>query len=943
MLLEREAELAAIAARLEAAAAGGGGLVVVEGAAGIGKTSLLGAAAELAGQRGMRVLCARAAPLEQAYGFGVARQLFEPVRASSDPAQWERLTADAAGLAMRALDPAGGDAAPGDDTIYATLHGLFWLAANLAAERPLVVSVDDAHWADPPSLRWLGYLARRLDGLPVLALVAVRSGEPASDPALLDHLLAEPRELSLRPEPLGPDATAALVRERIGDAAPEFCAACHDATGGNPFLVTALVASVRAEGLGADARAAEGIERFGPDAVGRAVARQLERLPAGACELARALAVLGADAAPRDVAVLAGLEPRDAAPVSDALRSAGLLAAGPRLEFAHPILRTAVAAGLGPAERALWHGRAAALLLAADADPERVAVQLLEAEPAGDTDAVRALRAAARAATARGAPDSATTYLRRALAEPPDPAERAQVLLDLGLALAAHRHHDTPALLREALDLIPDPIARGAAGVRAARALGLAALYTDVVEICRTTLADATDMADDDVARLEAELVGMGMTRAATVREATERAQRARRDPPAVPLWRVNAAAMDTFDCRPAGEAVALLRPLLCEDALAAERESLVGTVILSLMLIYNDELEAAIAVTESLLAAARPRGWASAVANGSFLRAMAKLRRGDVAEAETDIRYAFEFKSAVSPPDSLGWALGPLLDTLCERDELAAAERALVVGRADSLTPDLLVFSQVIEARARLRLAQQRPEEALADARAAAESCALFGVVGPGFTTWRLVAVEALVALGDAASARKPAEEQLALAERLGAPGPLGAALRGVARCGPPAAAIEPLERAVSLLADSQAQLEHMRALLELGAALRRRGRREAAREPLRRALHLADRAGAVRVAARARAELRDAGAKPRRAALSGRDALTPAERRVSALAAEGHTNRQIAQQLFVTQRTVETHLTHAFAKLDVTSRDQLASALWPVAPDEAYALTGT
>ena len=115
---------------------------------------------------------------------------------------------------------------------------------------------------------------------------------------------------------------------------------------------------------------------------------------------------------------------------------------------------------------------------------------------------------------------------------------------------------------------------------------------------------------------------------------------------------------------------------------------------------------------------------------------------------------------------------------------------------------------------------------------------------------------------------------------------------------------------------------------LVDLGAALRRRGRTEAAREPLREALHLADQGGAVRLAERARAELHAAGARPRRAALTGRGALTPAERRVATLAAEGRTNRQIAQELFVTQRTVETHLTHTFAKLDVTSRDALAGA---------------
>ena len=598
-LLEREAELAALTERLDTAAAGGG-LVVVEGAAGIGKTSLLAAAAELAGARGMRVLSARAAPLEQAYGFGVARQLFEPLRADPD---WERLTADAAGLALRALDPAAAVAAPGDDVTHATLHGLFWLAANAATQRPLLLSVDDVHWADPPSLRWLAYLARRLDGLPILILAAVRSGEPA--PAVLAELLAETRPV--RPRPLGPEASAALVRERLDGAAPELCAACHAATGGNPFLLRALVAAIAADGLAPDA-----IAHFGPGAVAQAVSRQLARLPEGAPALARAAAVLGAEATLREAAALAGLELERAAPLSDRLREARLLAPGTCLEFAHPILGAAVSAALGPAERALWHARAAGMLWAAGADPERVAVQLLEAEPAGDPAAVAALRAAAGAATGRGAPESATRYLRRALAEPPDTAQRPEVLLELGLALAAHRHPDAPALLREAIDLTRDPTARAAAGVRAARALGLAALYSDVVEICHRTLADAADMPPDDVARLEAELLGMAMTRVRSIPDTRARVERMRRDPPAVPLWRITAAGMDSFDGRPAAETIALVRPLLSEEALAAERESLVATVVLTLVLIWNDELDPALAVVDGLLAVARPRGWAA-------------------------------------------------------------------------------------------------------------------------------------------------------------------------------------------------------------------------------------------------------------------------------------------------------------------------------------------
>ena len=243
------------------------------------------------------------------------------------------------------------------------------------------------------------------------------------------------------------------------------------------------------------------IGRFGPDAVAREVARRLDRLPAGAREVALAVAILGPGAAPRHVAALAGRSADSAAAAADALRTAGLLAPGTSLEFAHPILAAAVAAGLGPGQTALLHRRAWRLLHIDGADPERQALQLLQAEPEADPSAVAILRAAAQAANARGAPESATAYLRRALAEPPDAATRPDVLLECGLALAAHRHSDAPALLREAIELTPDPAARVEAGLRAARALALAALYDDLVEICRMTLADTRGARPETVAR----------------------------------------------------------------------------------------------------------------------------------------------------------------------------------------------------------------------------------------------------------------------------------------------------------------------------------------------------------------------------------------------------------------------------------------------------------
>jgi predicted ATPase len=237
--------------------------------------------------------------------------------------------------------------------------------ANLATRRPALVVVDDAHWADPPSLRWLGHLARRLEGLPLLLAVAVRAGEPSSDHRLLEDVLAAAAEPPLRPRPLGRAAAATVVRAHFaGPVDDGFCDACHAATGGNPFLLGALLASLRAEGVAPRREAAPTIESFGPEAVARAVARQLERLPTGAVKLARAVALL-ADAAPlRRAAALAGLEPTRAARVADALRAAGVLGPTTRLEFAHPVVRAAIYASLGAGERGLWHERAARLLRA---------------------------------------------------------------------------------------------------------------------------------------------------------------------------------------------------------------------------------------------------------------------------------------------------------------------------------------------------------------------------------------------------------------------------------------------------------------------------------------------------------------------------------------------------------------------------------------------------
>jgi DNA-binding NarL/FixJ family response regulator len=273
-------------------------------------------------------------------------------------------------------------------------------------------------------------------------------------------------------------------------------------------------------------------------------------------------------------------------------------------------------------------------------------------------------------------------------------------------------------------------------------------------------------------------------------------------------------------------------------------------------------------------------------------------------------------------------WSLTFLLDALVEADDLDGADAALTAARQQAAPPPgVLGGVALLQSRARLRLAQHRPEEALADAREAGARAAEFGVGHAVFAGWRLEAVDALVTLGDAGEAERLAREQLELGERLGTPGARGSALRLLARTRDDP--IPLLEQAVETLADSPARLEHTRALVDLGSALRRANRRADARRPLRRALEQADRTGMLLLARRAREELHAAGARPRRSALTGPDALTPAEYRVAELAALGHGNRAIAERLYVTQRTVETHLTHAFQKLNISSRAELAAVL--------------
>jgi predicted ATPase len=248
LLLEREAQVAALQAWADAARSGGGRFVVIEGTAGIGKTRLLAEARAIAGSAGMRVLAARGGELEGEFAYGIVRQLFEPLLAAAPPDLRTELLSGPAALMeplFGASQPAASQNVPAEGS-FAILHGLYWLAANVALQRPTLLAIDDLHWADTPSLRWLLYLTRRLEGVPLLVAAGTRPPEgEGRDPTLVAELIADPEAAAIRLEALGRASIAVLARELHGlEPDDAFCAALERATGGNPLFVGAVLDAV---------------------------------------------------------------------------------------------------------------------------------------------------------------------------------------------------------------------------------------------------------------------------------------------------------------------------------------------------------------------------------------------------------------------------------------------------------------------------------------------------------------------------------------------------------------------------------------------------------------------------------------------------------------------------------------------------------------------------
>ncbi len=939
-LLERELELEHAHAALRAVGQREGSVLVIEGAAGIGKSRLLETARARAVQLGFRVLSARATELEQGFPFGVVRQLFERLVAEADEDERQRWLSGAATLAGEVLTGApvpapGGPVAgsAGGDLAYAWQHGLYWLASNLSSDAPLVLAVDDLQWIDRPSARALAFIARRLEGQPLALVLATRPLDPDETPVSAT-LLTDPATQVLRPSPLTRAAVGAMIGEGLGaEPHDRFIAACVQVTGGNPFLLGELLDEAGACGLSPTAAAASELAALVPRGVANAVLLRLSRQSTAAASLARAVSVLGDGAQVGDAARLAGLAGADLEAAMASLVSTGILESGGTVRFIHPILRTAIYGDLSPAERERLHRDASRVLAERGAPCGQVAAQAMHTDPAANPEVVALLREAAREALALGDAVGAGALLARALAEPPPPELRAAVVLELGQAHARAGAPDAVAPLTEIVNGAREPDMIAAAAIELSGMLFFAGRADDGTAILDRACErlPATGMAREE---LEVALLGVSYT-SATARRAAQATIARLTDPGGPATNALEAATLATIAMdemmyvRSAARAADCAHRAIAAGLPAEPQRGEAWAIVALAVLAATDALDEALRAADEMVARARELGAAAAVATILALRAFILTRRGDLLAAQADAQESMELATDLLGVEFVVLAVSAAVITGLEREESPDSLRRLIDRVGIRYDTEFSPSSQLRYASALLRAAAGNPEGAIEELMACELDHPALGVLNPAVLPWRSAAALLLADVGRLEEARVLAADELARAQAFGAARAIGVALRVDALVGPSSDRAQRLKDALELLEPLPAQLEQARGLVDLGATYRAAGKRAAARAPLLDGLALASRCGALALERRARAELAAIGIRPRTTGRSGAESLTPSERRVVELAAGGQTNREIAQTLFVTEKTVETHLGRAFRKLDVTSRRQLPDVL--------------
>ena len=712
-LLERGRELAAV----EQLLGQGGGLLAIEAGAGLGKTALVQAACRRAQELGYQVLRARGAELEDDFAFGVVRQLFERRLASAVPEEREALL-DGAGAAARSLLFERQVEATASDSLFSVLHGLYWLAANLSAVRPLLLAIDDAHWTDELSLRWLVYLAPRLDGLRLALLVALRPQEPGSAKAPLLALRSEATML-LHPASLSRAAVATLVRAAMGGGSHyQIGEAVWDASGGNPLYVSELLRGFKLNAQEVAELDLTELFAGGLEGIGRRVVARVRSLDPSALRLAQALAVLGDSCALRHAAAIAGLSMTDAIRLATGLVRLEVLATDEPPGFVHPVIRDALEASLGSDERDAAHRAAARLLHADRAAAGQIAAHLIGLQHAGDNWVLTRLQEAAQEAVDSGAPKTAADLLNRALAEPPSASGRIGLLRQTARAEASAGREAAFLHLAEARRLATDPRERAEIALEVAEAYAALFRWADAVEAIAQALAELGEADKQLAARLESELVICGLHDARCAAARIKPVLKRLYSPGESPLEEAVAVAQGMAMALAGQPAAEVAVPL--EGALARARSPTANWDTRAALL-WNFVTAERFGVVETalkpMLAEVHRSGSARGLVATYSTLGLLKLRLGALPEANSAARVALRVLQEGDFQPGLPFAATVLADVAIEAGELDEAEALLALlpkevgppGSAPSSSRPLVVGFGLPKAGRRRRLPTSR------------------------------------------------------------------------------------------------------------------------------------------------------------------------------------------------------------------------------------------
>ncbi|MER6209961.1 AAA family ATPase [Streptomyces sp. NPDC001642] len=950
-LFERESELAAVdealgeltGLRTDGGEPGDrprGALLAFAGRAGIGKTTLLAEVRRRAAAQGCTVLSARGGDQEQRVAFHVARQLLQPQFAGSADADLRAALGswyDIVGPALGLCAPTQGS--PPDQ--QGLRDGLDWVLTHLAVKRaPMVLVLDDAHWADPESLGWLAAFAPRAEQLPLLVVVAYR---PDELPDHAESFRGLPGRAGVRPldlEPLSVEAVTDLVRELLGEHADDaFCHECWAVTAGNPFEAVELTAKIHDRGLAPTEAGAHHLRDLAAAVKGSGLITRLERLGTSTVRFAWACAVLGTETHPMLAAAVAGLGHEEAADAADALRGARILTGTPtasgRLEFVHPLIATAVYRAISAGVRVALHGQAAWCVINEGQGPSAAARHLMETHPDGDNWVVQQLRAAAGETLRAGAPDTARTYLARALREPPPFDDRAAVLYELGSASLLTEPATTVNHLRAALE---EPISDAGLRQNIVYRLSQVLAHSDRLAEASETLAREIGVTDD--ARVKLRMLSEQFMWDAFRADEPDHPSRSRRLTKLADrlkgrdLTERYIIGLRTWD--------AVLRGEPAHVALHHAERALSGglgwaeadrgfevPVLVALAHMYCDRPGRAEELFATGIADFEQQGWRGAhLSFGYTLLGYLRYRRGRLAEAEDFARAGLRLAERVGPGTPVYWyGTGILIEVLLARGRVEEATRLAEDHDFAEPFPAAVVFPDAQTVYGELLLARGLAKEAAAELASAGRRLDPRGIRNPAWCPWQLHLARA-ERHDTPESAVVTAHEAVARARQFGTPSAIGQALRIAAEVSSGSARVKLLEESVTHLERSPAAYELACALVALGTELRRTGRSREAGDHLYRGLDTAVQCGADGLADAARAELAAAGLRPRRLHSTETDTLTTQERTAATLAAEGHTDAEIAVELHTDEQTAVRLLSAAYRKLG-TDRTGLGTAL--------------